>query len=134
MDLQSSVSENCVSTMNVENIIKGSALLSILEIQSIMTIDSKGTTTRYDTVGGLCFEQNRMRIPFYSDSLNRKPDYNALVGDNVIVFLGGHDPDPYRRIGIPDDWIVYKLIDRFLGVITANDYVIEYIKSRIKGK
>lgn len=135
MGLSSVIANMCVISLEVKEIIKGRPLISDLEIQNHVIKGSDGMISSLDTLKGICFEHVRMNGPLHFDASNIYMDYDVKIGDNVIIFLNDIPSSNIQaKLNIPKDWIVYPLIDKYLGVITANDYVMDYLENKLREK
>ena len=131
--------ENCIISIEIHDTIKGKPTLSILNIQHHLDNDTSRNVLSIDTIKVLCFHQERYRSGSGSmASKNPKHqyfwDYQANIGDEILLFLNGKADTQYLRINIPKSWYVYNLSDRFLGIITANTHVSDYLTDKLKKK
>lgn len=136
MDVMSAMMDICVISLVDIKVLKGNPKLSVVEIKKVGTRTPSGLVPAMDTTEAICFThiRDKGRHPLKStDSLFYK-DYNINVGDAVLVFLSGaaETKGPPPRLGLNQRWDVYSLADPFLGVITANDFVNEYLMRNIK--
>ncbi len=140
MDINSAINNHCVVTIYVTEIIKGNPKLSNREINQINVNGKTKSLETIDTITELHFEHTRMNITNSSDIIQNQDsifhlDYNIKIGDSVIVFLKDGSEDYIRsKLNIPKEWLIYYLVDDYLGVITANDYVTEYLMKKSRSK
>jgi hypothetical protein len=136
MDVMSVMMDICVISLVDIKVLKGNPNLSIVEIKEVGIRTPSGLVPAMDTTEALCFKHIRDKGKFPTESTDRLfyKDYNINVGDAVIVFLNGPSQikGPPPRLGLNQSWDVYTLADPFLGVITANDFVTEYLMRNIK--
>ncbi len=125
--------EICIVALDETRVLKGNPKLSIWEIQ--LKKDTAELEASLDTVKALLFKHVRSihKSSTTPDSLSYT-DYEIKIGDSVLVFLNGQSniQIPNTRLNPTIKGDVYSLIDQFLGVITANDYVTDYLIERIK--
>ena len=136
MDVMSLMMDICVISLVDIKVLKGNPKLSIVEIKEVGIRTPAGLIPTMDTTEALCFTHIRDKGRHHLesiDSLSYK-DYNVNMGDAVLVFLNGYSEikGPPPRLGLDQRWDVYTLTDPYLGVITANDFVTEYLVSKIK--
>lgn len=140
MNINSAVKNHCVVTLYVTEIIKGNPKLSNRKINQISVNGETKSLATIDTISEMHFEHLRMNITNPSNIIQNQDsifhlDYNIKIGDSVIVFLKEGSDDCIRsKLNIPKEWFIYYLVDDYLGVITANDYVTEYLIKQSRNK
>ena len=137
MDVATIYKDICNVALDETKVLKGKPKLSILEIQ--LKKDTAGLEASLDTVKALLFTHSRNKHASIYKSLTNPDspsyyDYDIKIGDAVLVFLNAPSEIklPLPRLNLTTKWDVYPLVDPFLGVITANDYVTDYLIERIK--
>ena len=140
MDINSAINNHCVVTINVTEIIKGNPKLSNREINQISANGETISLATNDTITELHFGHIRNNVTNSSNIVQNQDsifhlDYNIKIGDSVIVFLKeGSDVYTQSNLNTPKEWLIYYLVDDYLGVITANDYVTEYLMKKSRSK
>lgn len=123
-DVKTAVTTLCIIQMEIKVVIKGEPKLSILQTNEHIVNNSGDSKTMIDTISGLCFEDYRL----YDEPILK-------VDDEIIVFLR-ENPEPYFKSNgfrPPENWIIYSLVDQFIGISSGNEHtansILRYVRN-----
>lgn len=123
----------CIVQIKIDSLYKGNPKLSTFINAEYLIRDEEAVWETTESFG-VC--AHFMRYMYFVDSVSVSfPEQTAVAGQKVILFLTDLIDAPLgSRFKQPDDWYVYSLTDKYLGMVTSNPYILEQLEELSKVK
>ncbi len=119
--------------IKIDSLYKGNPKLSTFKKAEYVIRDEEVVWETTESLG-VC--AHFIRNIYFVDTVSvTLPEQTAVAGQKVFVFLTELIDAPLgSRFNQPDDWYVYSLADKYLGMVTSNPYILEQLEELSKAK